>query len=366
MRLIRVLILSILLALTSFQTLGQAQTGTPVFGSFGGGSDVINLANLNSHWTIPILHKFGRGRNFNFDLTYDSSVWVPVGSSGNTSWQPVSNWGWATSDAGLGFIVQTELSGVVNICNGQFFATTFTNSWSYVDAVGTVHPFPGTNQSTSPSSSPCGNYPNNGFTATATDGSGYTITVFGNSVTSLYSADGSLINAPVNQNFGAMTGSTSSIQDRNGNKITTDGNGHFYDTLSSTVAVLTLSGSGTSTSPRKFTYTTPSGSAAYQVNYTNYTVATNFGVSGTGEYKSTAAVPLVSSIILPDNSQYSFTYEATPGSCTPYSGTTCTTARIKSVTFPTGGTISYTYSCGSNGILPDGIQPNRHPLPGNL
>jgi hypothetical protein len=48
-------------------------------------------------------------------------------------------------------------------------------------------------------------------------------------------------------------------------------------------------------------------------------VATNFGVNNIGEYRSTAAVPLVSSIVLPDGSQYSFTYEATPGTCIPLS-----------------------------------------------
>jgi hypothetical protein len=39
----------------------QVQTGTPPFGSFGGGPDVINNANLNAHLTIPIVHKLGRG-----------------------------------------------------------------------------------------------------------------------------------------------------------------------------------------------------------------------------------------------------------------------------------------------------------------
>jgi RHS repeat-associated protein len=90
------------------------------------------------------------------------------------------------------------------------------------------------------------------------------------------------------------------------------------------------------------------------MNYTNYTVATNFGVSGISEYKSSAAVPLVTSIVLPDGSQYSFTYEPTAGSCTPYSGTTCVTARIASVTLPTSGKITYSYSGGNNGIFSDG------------
>src|SRR6516165_5910553 len=85
---------------------------------------------------------------------------------------------------------------------------------------------------------------------------------------------------------------------------TVNGSGQFYDTLSSNAAVLTVTGSGTSTSPMKFTYSAPSGASPfYEVNYANYTVATNFGVSQIGEYKSSSAVPLVSSVVLPDGSQ---------------------------------------------------------------
>jgi RHS repeat-associated protein len=55
-------------------------------------------------------------------------------------------------------------------------------------------------------------------------------------------------------------------------------------------------------------------------------------------------VSLVDKITLPDNSYYQFTYEPTPG----YSGDV--TGRIASVKLPTGGTISYSYSGGNNGI----------------
>src|SRR5258708_5167832 len=103
---IRLALVLILLALAlSFEGFvatsasAQVPTGTPPFGSFGGGPDVINLANLNSHITIPVLHKPGRGTNFDYDLTYDSSVWYPVGATGFQNWQPVGNWGWASNSA---------------------------------------------------------------------------------------------------------------------------------------------------------------------------------------------------------------------------------------------------------------------------
>src|SRR5260370_10530315 len=71
----------------------QVATGAPPFGSFGGGPDVINLANLNSHITIPVLHKPGRGMNFSYDFSYDSSPWYPIPSRSTTSWHPGLNSG---------------------------------------------------------------------------------------------------------------------------------------------------------------------------------------------------------------------------------------------------------------------------------
>jgi len=54
----------------------QVPTGTPPMGSFGGGPDIIDLANLNSHLDISVINKPGRGgMNFTYDLNYDSSVW---------------------------------------------------------------------------------------------------------------------------------------------------------------------------------------------------------------------------------------------------------------------------------------------------
>ena len=72
------------------------------------------------------------------------------------------------------------------------------------------------------------------------------------------------------------------------------------------------------------------------------------GCSGISEFGPTSE-NLVSEIDLPDISsvpsdKYTITYEATPG----HPGNI--TGRIASITLPTGGTISYSYSGGSNGI----------------
>jgi len=351
---IRVLALSWFLILTGGRLQAQVPTGTPPFGSFGGGPDVINLANLNSHVTIPVIHKPGRGTDFTYDLSYDSSVWYPVTSGGTTTWQPVANWGWrGQTEAATGYV---SYYTILWPCIGGQHYTTYLG-WTYHDPLGALHQILG---STTQAGGPQCGISNFNLTGTATDGSGYVISITNLTNAIVYSNSGTKIIAPI-----LSTTGSANFTDRNGNEITADSSGHFYDTMSSTTPVLTVTGSGTSTSPIKLTYTAPSGgSVYYQVNYTNYTVATNFGNPAIHEYRSSAAVPLITSIVLPDGSQYTITYEATPGTCTPISGTTCVTARIASVTYPTGGTISYLYynsnsnftgcTTGNNGVFSDG------------
>jgi RHS repeat-associated protein len=350
------LILVLLTRVASAQS-AQVATGTPAFGSFGGGPfDTVNLGNLNVHFVIPVVNKAGRGMSFSYNLTYDSSIWEPVTSNGTTSWTNVTDtdWGWTTSLPRVGHASDKLLSfQQVGTCsngavhNIPVFKSTY--GWVYYDGFGTGHWFPGESwvQSGSPGGA-CTPYEYGGFTATASDNSGYTITVAnGLTVTALTAANG----AKINPTSGAM-----SLQDANGNEITStisSGTTTYEDTLGQTA--LTVSGSGTPASPTIFAYTAPSGAnAPYTMSYTQYTVQTAFGVSGITEY-GPLSNPLVSSIELPDGSKYLFTYEATPVSCTPLSGTTsCVTGRIASVTLPTLGEITYTYSGGNNGIESDG------------
>ena len=340
----------------------KVSTGTPPFSSMGGGPfDAVNLGNLNVHFSIPVLHKAGRGIPFTYDLTYDNSVWAPVTSSGTTTWTPVNNWGWTgPTQAGTGYISYDEADTFPT----QYCQVATYNNYVYHDAFGAPHAFPGkavwqfgiggqgcTSHFT-------------GLTSNSSDDSAYTIKITNNSGTgSMTSKSGAQVGAPFNVPSG-----TGAITDSNGNKITVNGSGQFFDTLSSTTAVLTVSGSGTPASPTKFTYTAPSGAnAVYTMNFTQYTVHTNFGFGSDSspihEYGATS-VALVSSIALPDDTQsnpdkYTFTYEVTPGSCTPLTGTyqaNCVTGRIASVTLPTGGTITYGYIGGthSTGIYADG------------
>lgn len=333
--------------------ISQVAVGTPPFNSFGGGPfDTVNLGNLNVHFVIPVFHKAGRGIPFNFDLSYDSSVWSPVTVNGVQYWTPAPNWGWKQTGR-VGNITYTYSSQdcqyFVSYTNQWYTAYTqywYTN-WKFIDDAGVVHPLSGSTQgwngSTQPNTS-CDTAPPDvpSTTGTATDGSGYTLSV------SNYS------NAVVTTPSGIQVNSNGTIKitDTNGNQITSDTSGNYYDTLSSQTPVLTVSGS-------TYTYTAPGGPAHVTTNYRAYTVRTNFGITSPSliqEYGPTA-INLVDSIALPDGTSFTFTYEATRGTCTPLANTyqpNCVTARIASVTLPTGGTITYTYADGSNGIETDG------------
>jgi RHS repeat-associated protein len=319
--------------------LAQVSTGTPPYGSFGGGPfDIVNLGNLNVHFSIPVLHKAGRGTAFTYDLSYDSSIWTPVTSNGVTQWQPASNWGWrGLTEAQTGYLsYQTSFTTGVGGCRTTYY------SYTYHDAFGALHAFPGTAQEQ--------NYFLHGscigsafspLNATASDGSGYhlSVTSFVQLAGQLTDRGGGLIAAPLNTTTGAAT-----YTDNNGNQLSVSSGGVFTDTLGTTP--LTVSGSGTPASPTVFAYTAPSGARAqYQMKYTNYTVGTAFGISGVNEYGPVTNVPLVSSIQLPDQTSYQFTYEPGPSSCSP-----CVTGRLQKVTLPAGGVITYSYT----GIESDG------------
>jgi len=323
-------VLSLLFVVASHAVCAQVATGTPPFGSFGGGPDIINLANLNAHLAVPVLNKQGRaGMNFSYAITYDSSVWYPTLVNGVQTWQPVQYWGWSgPEEAATGYVSYKVHRGSQCPVRGDGNVVIY-DTYVYHDAAGVAHAY------SSSAEIDC-NGMFDGFSETAADGSGYLINVTDVGMETITTASGYVIN-PTTSTGGNST-------DTNGNQITySSSTGQFFDTLSSTVPVLTITG----TEPITFAYTAPSGgNASYIVNYTTFTVQTNFGCGGSSavaEYGPTQ-VSLVSSITLPDNTSYSFNYEPTPG----HSGNV--TGRLASVTLPTGGMILYSYSGGSNGI----------------
>jgi hypothetical protein len=330
----------------------QVATGVPSFSSFGGGPfDTVDEANGNVSFAVPVVSKAGRGMPFTYSLVYNSSVWVPYNSVGTSVWTPVPYWGWGSANsATTGSVTDSVTLASCEYPSGpggtMYYWYVYTYDY-YYDPNGTRHQI-NKNVSGWTSSIPCSNgasFPPSA-SGTFTDGSGYSYTV--------YAGLGAWIYPPSGLTIGALVGGQTqgSVTDTNGNSVSFSGSAGtwtFTDTLSLTA--LTVSGNGTSSSPITYTYTGGAGQATVQVNYSAYTVQTNFGCSGITEYGATQQY-LVSSIALPDGTSYSLTYEPTPG----YSGDV--TGRLASVTLPTGGTISYSYQGSNNGILcGDGTPP---------
>jgi RHS repeat-associated protein len=306
----------------------QVATGNPPFASFSGGPfDTVNVANLNVHFGIPVISKAGRGIPFTYTLVYDSAVWYPATSGSSQVWTPVANFGWAgQTQVKIGYV--SFLTGQTKcfIGGGQWYFAPTANGFVYHDSFGAAHTF---------NTGLLGGCNGTDATVTATDGSGYTIDAGAGGGT-IYTSGGQTINPPQNTGSGSGT-----AFDTNGNEITVSGS-TFTDTLGGTA--LTILGQGNHTSPLQFQYTAPSGAAAsVTLNYTTKTVRTAFGCSGISEYNQ--SIDLVTSVTLPDGTSYSISYETTPG----FAGDV--TGRIASITLPTGGTITYSYSGGSNGIV---------------
>jgi RHS repeat-associated protein len=345
---LRLALLFAALLLCALPARAQVVTGSPPFSSSTPSTfDTVNDANLNVSFAVPVVSKAGRGIPFNYSLVYNNSVWVPYNSSGASVWTPVPGWGWGSANSattGSVTYLETQASCYYPPGGGPGGTMYYWNVYVfdyYYDPNGTQHQI-NKNVSSWTSSIPCSNgasFPNTA-SGTLTDGSGYSYTVNSAPGALVYPPSGLTITVPAG---GATQGG---VTDTNGNSVsfsTSSGTTTFTDTLGLTA--LTVSGSGTYSSPMTYTYAGPAGQISVQVNYSVYTVRTNFACSGITEYGPTQ-ISLVSSITLPDNTSYSLTYEATPG----YSGDV--TGRLASVTLPTGGTISYAYSGGSNnGII---------------
>src|SRR5258708_479088 len=287
------------LLFSTFGLVGQVSTGLPPRGSFSGGPDVMNLGSLNVHFEIPVFAKPGRGTPFSYTLSLDSSVWTQVNTSGTTSWQPVANWGWrAITEAATGYISRQRATVRCQIPDSfppRYYNAAQSYNFQYHDGFGIIHTgfeniVGGCPDDYDPSDS------------VSTDSSGLTLHTGGSAT--ITSRDGANLTPPVDAGTGVATRT-----DRNGNQITTTNGNTFTDTLGMTVLNL----SERAPNPLTFTYTdiirTP---RPVTVNYSTYTVQTNFGCSGVSEYGPSTGVSLVSSITLPAGISYSFTSEPTP------------------------------------------------------
>lgn len=313
----------------------QVPTGVPPFNSFGGGPfDIINLGDLNVHFQIPIVKKTGRGMPFYYLLSYDSSMWMPGTVNGQSTWVQSTNGGWTSQSNGLTGSLTSPSTTTYCYVNGQPAGTIVNISFIYRDPQGTAHNW---GNVWTIYNSGCSGTNITSFSGSNGDGSGLVLTAVQGVSVYITKPDGTTVHP------------TTLVQDRNGNQITGNGSGTFYDTLNGSTAVLSIANAASSSDPSysaetDYTYQAPAGSATIKVFSNNVTLQANFGCGYTASSPQSSA--LTQKILFPDGSYYLFTYEATNGAPAGYY-----TGRIASVRMATGGTISYSYTGGSNGVI---------------
>ena len=331
--------------------------GFPRFGTFAPSSfDTVNLANLNVNFSIPVVKKAGRGIPFNYIFTYNSSVWSPQNASGVYQWWPTPGFGWNMEGdpRGDGFPQESVFFGSASYqstqqtCNPPAPSLPETydlyGPWFYSDPDGTTRRFVVYVDDKAELAPNCVGDPHpSPAHGSADDGSGWTIVASIN--TSNGNAPTALLTSPSGWQYQPALGVNAYLKDTNGNEVSeTTQNGLIVLKDSLGQNALTF------TSPSQYSFPNAAGGTSFvNVVSSPVTVRTNFGCSGHLEFGPTSK-SLVTEIDLPDDNpngirdRYLISYEGTPG----FSGDV--TGRIASVTLPTGGTITYTYSGGNNGI----------------
>src|SRR5579859_1984612 len=341
------IILFMMLVISGAAPTGRAQVqpaeqkGLPANSNFAAADvDTVNLQNGNLHIEIPIfVDKQRAGKTLRWELIYDSRTWLkkfnpatcgrppctPVGSYGNILLDNITTAGWRLSGPQNWTIGSTHQDLTCDTTNEPLSQVT---NWSVTDPQGTQHLLPITQEL----GTPC-----NGQTliGPALDGSGI---VYDSTSNIIYLKDGTQI-------------SSSAIRDSNGNLYTfadnRDANGRVPVTTTVGSNIQYTSPLGVALSGPSYTKYTVRDSGGnptvYTVNYQAVDFKSNFcnvpASSGLTCNESSGVLLLISSITLPDNRAYSFTYNNNSA------------GEIATMTLPTGAVISYGYGLYYNPIF---------------
>jgi hypothetical protein len=335
-----------LIPFASFCT-AQAAPGMPNFVPYDCHEvDCVNLSNLNIVLNLPFFAKSGA-----FSLTYSmvgtSGMWYNTtgtnGSGGSPSWQPNFQYGpgmlWGSVNGGeLGWgnffsgsqppVAIYTSSNLGELCPDGSTHTNWYGFWEVIDANYTIHPLPITDATDT------ANCYGSGFTDAANDGSGYVVTATSGAVTGLYDSAGKTL-------------TETSLTDSNANTISVSNSGtgsgqtlSYTDTLGLTAITIAI---GTTDGPSWTDIN--SGTQTVTPAYTRNTILTNFGCSGKNEFSNNATYAFLTSLAYPDGTSLGITYEQTPSYGSGYY-----TGRLAGLTLREGGTVSYSYSGGNNGM----------------
>jgi RHS repeat-associated protein len=309
--------------------LSGGSTGDPTLStSQGGPIDSLNLATDNILLTIPVRTK-NEKIPFSFSLVGNSSAYVPA--SGPNYW--AINTGIQGQVGGLLGVNVTFTSQPHQYCNGYYNDVWYSN-FAIIDSSGARHPISG-----------MGTLDLLGCPPLKTSGSGGTgdasgmslsYNVIGNPVWTVYDMHGNSVAVL------PTTGHT--LTDIDGNKMyyTNTANG-FSVVDSEGVTVITAALQGTANgSQDTYSYVDFNGlTQKFIVTWKGYTEYTNFlcsggtdvhGTSGTFILPYTITIPKLTG----DSTAgvYTLGYETTPGG---------TSGRLASISYPTGGSTTYSY-----------------------
>jgi RHS repeat-associated protein len=294
----------------------------------------INTTNGNLHLEF-LLGSFPQRHSHKivtYKMVYDSGFWSQLTccawyanymffSYGTNGHHTVPGWRYEVSET-----TGTEWNnyGPVSTCRADSMDNwDKANSFQYTEPNQTVHKFNLTTYQGFVTA--CGNFTSHTTSgdAFATDGSGYHVYATGVSATSVFAPDGTQV---YDGNFILLA------KDVNGNIYTKDASRNLIDSLGRTPVTLTV----TSTTATFSVLNSKGTTSPYTLTFVPINIATNFASAGstyTEVIDNTSQG--IQSIILPDGTSYSFTYD---------SGTTAGHyGQITSMTLPTGGHISYTY-----------------------
>ena len=290
---------------------GQINPGSPSFSAYDRYAvDTVNLQNLNVVLNVPVMSKSGA---FPFDFGY----------SGGASYVFASN-GYLLSGEGANDLIGT-VNGVLGNTTFAMYSTTGTVTCPTGDGSGsatqysgwyiqfsdwTQHYLPATDSSYS------GTNCSGGFTDQTIDGTGFTLSVTGSTVNSIYASNGM-----------SITGTK--IEDSNGNSISwNSGTDEFTDTLGITEL--------TSAGPNYRWTDINGGSPEATLTLTSYTLRSAFGCPALDFDEP--AVELPTEISFPDSTYLGIAYEATPGYSSDRTG------RWAALTLRGGGTVTYNWN----------------------
>ncbi len=317
----RVLAGLLLLALAALPA--AAQVNTSGWGSFQSLPEGrVDRGDLDLHLEFPIFNRATVGRaQVKAVLVYDSQFWQPV----NGAWAPETGGGWWLRTA-AGHLSETTTvdSGACGWTDGSGTddgSGTITNhAFAFTEPDGTVAPAGSYISVYAPNRIHPEGYYNDcppsdtlPITTFIGDGKGCRVVIDNSGAGTAWDGDGDNL--------------TDGLSDPNGNSVTVSA-GALNDPLGT---ALTVSGSGTPSSPIVHTYT---GTGATPVSVTE-----NFeSVYATGSFGCypgwSGYLNLPESITYPDSSEYVFSYDSA--------------GRLATLTLPTGGVISYSQSLSNN------------------